>query len=60
MTLNNERALIYAALLLICILISALLGLEAGTWTLVQMTAAIELMYWLGSPYGDNPPRSNI
>ena len=60
MTSNNERYLIYTALLLICMLISALLGIEAGVWTLIQMTAAIELMYWLGAPYGDNPSRRSM
>ncbi len=57
MTSNNERFLIYTALLLICVVMGALLGIEAGTWTLVQMTAAIELTYWLGAPYGGHPSR---
>lgn len=54
MTTRDERWLVYTALVVVSSLVAMLLGIEAGAWTLVQMTAATELMYWLGSPFGDD------
>ncbi|MEP1470254.1 MAG: hypothetical protein ABJK20_17320 [Halieaceae bacterium] len=60
MTTRDERWLVYAALVLVSSLMALLLGIESGIWTLLQMTAATELMYWLGSPFGDDHTQRTI
>lgn len=60
MTSRDERWLVYTALVLLSGLVALLVGIEAGIWTLLQMTAATELMYWLGSPFGDDHTQRTI
>lgn len=49
----DERFLIYTALLLLCAVAGVFLGLVVAAWTFVQMTAVIELVYWIGGPGRD-------
>ena len=44
----DERFAIYSALVILCAVASAFLGLIIGAWTFVQMALVIEFMYWIG------------
>ncbi|MBE9538827.1 MAG: hypothetical protein IMF06_07065 [Proteobacteria bacterium] len=46
----DERFLIYSALVILCCTSSVFFGLAAGFWSLIQITAVIEFMYWIGLP----------
>ncbi len=46
----DERFMIYSALVILCCTSSVFFGVAAGFWSLVQMTAVIEFMYWIGIP----------
>jgi hypothetical protein len=49
MNTMGERIFVYSALLAVCVLLSALLGLPAGIWSLLQIVAVVEFIYWLGA-----------
>ena len=46
----GERLLIYAALALLCTMTATFAGGAAGFWSFVQVTAVIELIYWMAGP----------
>lgn len=52
----EERALIYMAMIMLCSVAGAFLGLTVGVWTFVQMAAVIEILYSLGD-HGSNSGR---
>ena len=46
---KDERALIHAAWLATCCVISLFLGLATGLWTLVLVVVVVELLFWIGA-----------
>jgi len=49
MNTMGERIFVYSALVVLCVVLSALLGLPAGIWSLLQIVAVVEFIYWLGA-----------
>jgi len=47
---KDERKLIYLALLVTCSVVSLVMGLATGLWTMFQMVIVVELLFWLGAP----------
>lgn len=47
---KDERKLIYIALLVTCSVISLVMGLATGLWTMFQVAIVVELLFWLGAP----------
>ncbi|MEP0202023.1 MAG: hypothetical protein ABJ084_09070 [Halioglobus sp.] len=47
---KDERKLIYASLLVTCSVISLVMGLATGLWTMFQMVVVVELLFWIGAP----------
>ncbi len=45
----HDRCLVYVALLVVCGAVGAILGPAAALWSLLQVTAVIEVLYRLGS-----------
>ena len=50
MNMMDKRIMIYTALGLLCSTASIFLGLTAGVWRFIQITAVIEALYWIGLP----------
>ena len=46
----SERLLIYPALAVLCMMTATFAGAAAGFWSFVQVTAVIELIYWIARP----------
>lgn len=54
MTSVEERILVYMALLVVCAFIAVFAGLAAAAFTLLQVAAVIEALFWFGVPKPDS------
>jgi hypothetical protein len=48
MSKREERAIIYIALIILCSITSAFLGLTVAVWTFIQIASVVELIYMFG------------
>ena len=53
-----ERFLIYTAVAILCTTVATVVGSSAGVWTMVQIIAVVELIYWIARPLGASPDNS--
>ena len=51
----GERLLIYTALAVLCAMTAAFAGTSAAIWSVIQIVAVIELIYWIARPVGKTP-----
>jgi p-aminobenzoyl-glutamate transporter AbgT len=47
---KDDRALIYAALLLIGSVVGLIIGPAVALWTVLQVAIVVGLLFWLGTP----------
>lgn len=55
---RSERLLIYLALAVLCVMTASFAGAAAGFWSFVQVTAVIELIYWIARPASSRAARA--